>query len=73
MMTPSSTILNTVYFDGVKCLFEYSMNELGFDELDFDNEDQLEELNNYLEEKTSLTSSSKEMQWKRKKNVSPLR
>lgn len=29
---------------------DYAMNELGFDELDFENNDQLEELNNYLEE-----------------------
>ena len=29
---------------------DYAMNELGFDELDFENTDQLEELNNYLEE-----------------------
>ena len=42
--------LNTSVFRWGKMPVEYSMNELGFDELDFDNEDQLEELNNYLEE-----------------------
>ena len=50
-MTPSSTTrLNTSVFRWGQMPVEYSMNELGFDELDFDNEDQLEELNNYLEE-----------------------
>ena len=42
--------LNTSVFRWGQMPVEYSMNELGFDELDFDNEDQLEELNNYLEE-----------------------
>ena len=42
--------LNTSVFRWGQMPVEYSMNELGFDELDFDDEDQLEELNNYLEE-----------------------
>ena len=42
--------LNTNVFRWGKMPVEYSMNELGFDELDFDDEDQLIELNAYLEE-----------------------
>jgi len=42
--------LNTSVFRWGQMPVEYAMNELGFDELDFDDDDQLEELNNYLVE-----------------------
>jgi len=43
-------VLNTNVFRWGKMPVEYAMNELGFDELNFDDTDQLEELNVWMEE-----------------------